>query len=209
MLESGSIADQRQIALFDVSAIRRVQWFTVAWMIVEVVIALIAAIRAHSVALAAFGGDSAIELLSAAVVLARFRATRRISETLATKITGWLLVALAAYIASHSLYTLLAAQSKPEPSYLGIGLLVAAAVVMPWLGRRKRLLATATNSSALRDDAAQSSICGYLAWIALAGLLTNGLLHVSWADPVAALCLLPIIIEEAKESFHGRSCECT
>ena len=191
------------------AAIRHIQWFTVVWMTIEVVVALIAAIRAHSVALAAFGGDSAIELLSAAVVLARFRATHGISETLATKITGWLLVALAPYIAAHSLYTLLAARSKPEPSYLGIGLLVAAAVVMPWLGRRKRLLAAATNSSALRDDAVQSSICAYLAWIALAGLLVNALLHVSWADPVAAIGLLPIIVKEAKESMQGHSCECT
>lgn len=190
------------------TAVRRIQWFTVGWMTIEVVIALIAAIRAHSVAVAAFGADSAIELLSAAVVLGRFRAARGISEILATKITGWLLVALAAYVASHSLYSLLAAQSKPEVTYLGIGLLIAAAVVMPWLGRRKRLLATATNSSALRDDAVQSSICGDLAWITLAGLLLNAVLGVSWADPVAALCLLPIIISEAKESFRGRSCDC-
>jgi divalent metal cation (Fe/Co/Zn/Cd) transporter len=183
------------------AAIRRIQWLTIGWMTVEVVIALIAALRAHSVALTAFGGDSAIELLSAAAVLARFRATGGISETLAKKITGWLLAALAAYIAADSLYILLVAKSKPEPSYLGIELLVAAAVIMPWLGRRKRLLAAATNSSALRDDAVQSSICAYLAWIALAGLLLNAVVHVAWADPVAALCLLPIIVKEANESM--------
>ena len=191
------------------AAICRIQWFTVTWMTVEVVVALIAAIRAHSVALAAFGGDSAIELLSAAVVLARFRATPGISERLASRVTGWLLVALAAYIPAQSLYALIAAASKPEPSYLGIGLLCAAAVVMPWLGRRKRLLASATNSSALQADAAQSSICAYLAWLALSGLLLNAVAHASWADPVAALCLLPIVIKEAKESFHGRFCDCT
>ena len=190
------------------AAIRRNQWFTIGWMTIEVVIALAAAIRAHSVVLAAFGADSTIELFSAAVVLAQFRATRGISERIATKITGWLLIALAAYITAQSLYILIAAESKPEPSYLGIGLLVAAALLMPWLARRKRLLATATNSSALRDDAVQSSICGYLSWIALAGLLLNAVLHVSWADPIAALCLLPIIIKEAKESFRGRSCDC-
>lgn len=83
------------------AAIRRFQWFTIGWMTIEVVIALAAAIRAHSVVLAAFGADSTIELLSAAVVLARFRAIRGISETLATKITGWLLVALVAYIALY------------------------------------------------------------------------------------------------------------
>jgi uncharacterized membrane protein len=125
---------------------------------VEVVVAFVAAIRAHSVALAAFGGDSAIELMSAAVILARFRSPRSITEQLASKITGWLLIALAGYITAQSLNTLIAAKSKPEPSYLGVGLLLAAALVMPWLGRRKRQLAIATRSSALQADAAQSSL---------------------------------------------------
>lgn len=202
MLESAQVVESA-------AAIRRIQWFTVVWMTVEVVIALIAAIRAHSVALAAFGGDGAIELLSAFVVLARFRATPRMSERLASKITGWLLVSLAAYVVGQSLYTLIATESKPEPSYLGIGLLVAAAVVMPSLARRKRQLATITDSPVLRADATQSSVCAYLAWIALAGLLLNALAHASWADPVAALGLLPIIVQEARESMKGRSCECT
>jgi divalent metal cation (Fe/Co/Zn/Cd) transporter len=108
----------------------------------------------------------------------------------------------------QSLYVLIAAESKPEPSYMGIGLPLVAALVMPWLARRKRQLAIATNSAALRADAAQSSICGYLSWIALAGLLLNAVAGASWADPVAALGLLPIVIKEASESFHGRSCEC-
>jgi divalent metal cation (Fe/Co/Zn/Cd) transporter len=158
-------------------------------MAIEVAVAFTTAIRAHSVALAAFGGDSTIELLSAVVVLARFHSARTITEKLASKFTGWLLVSLAIYIAADSLYTLIAAESKPKPSYLGIGLLFAAAVVMPWLASRKRALAIAiaTNSSSLRADAAQSSICSYLSWIALAGLILNAVLHASWADPVAAL----------------------
>jgi len=191
------------------SAIRRIQWFTVIWMTIEVAVATFAAIRARSVALAAFGGDSAIELLSAAVVLARFHSTGRVTEKLAGRITGWLLVALGVYITVQSLYTLIVAKSKPEPSYLGIGLLLVAALVMPWLARRKRQLGIATNSAALRADAVQSSICGYLSWIALAGLLLNALVHAAWADPVAALGLLPIIIKEAEESCQGRSCECS
>lgn len=93
------------------------------WMAAEVAVAFVAAIRAHSVALAAFGGDSAIELMSAAVVLARFRSPLWITEQFASKITGWLLVTLAGYITAQSLYTLIAAESKPEPSYVGIGLL--------------------------------------------------------------------------------------
>src|SRR5712691_929462 len=155
------------------AAIRRVQWLTVGRMTIEVGVALVAALRARSVALAAFGADSAIELLSAAVVLARFHSTSRLTEKSAGKITGWLLVALGAYITVQSLYTLTLARLKPEPSYLGIGLLLVAAVVMPWLARRKRQLGIAMNSAALRADAAQSSICAYLSWIALAGLLLN------------------------------------
>ncbi len=92
---------------------------------------------------------------------------------------------------------------------MGIGLLLVAALVMPWLARRKRQLGIATKSASLRADAAQSSICGYLSWIALAGLLLNALAHASWADSVAALGLLPIIIKEAKESFQACSCECS
>ena len=190
------------------AAIRRIQGLTVGWMTIEVGIAFVAALRVHSVALAAFGGDSAIELLSAAVVLARFHTTSRVTEKSAGRIAGWLLVALGAFIAVQSVYTLTIARSKPEPSYLGIGLLLVAALVMPWLARRKRQLGIATNSAALRADAAQSSICGYLSWIALAGLLLNAVAGASWADPVAALGLLPIVIKEASESFQGRSCEC-
>ena len=173
----------------------------------EVAVALLAAMRAHSVALAAFGADSGIELLSAATVLWRFRSDRQHAEITAAKITAWLLVALAFYIATASISTFLFRQ-KPEASYLGMILLLAAALVMPWLGGQKRKLATAANSAALRADAAQSSICAYLAWIALAGLLLNAVAHVWWADPLAALCLIPLVIKEAKEALEGRKCEC-
>lgn len=190
------------------SAIRRIQWFTIIWMGIEVAVAVLAAIRSNSVALAAFGGDSAIELLSAVVVLTRFGSPGRLTEEFASKITGGLLISLAIYIATASLYSLIAASSRPTPSYMGIGLLVAAALIMPWLGRRKRQLAIVANSSALHADAAQSSLCAYLSWIALAGLLVNAAGKLTWADPVAALGLLPIVFKEAKESFQRRSCQC-
>jgi len=176
-------------------------------MSVEVAVALFATVRAHSVAMAAFGGDSAIELLSAATVLWRFRSGRKGTEATATKIAGWLLIALVIYIAIDSLYTLIAAEVKPRPSYVGIVLLVAAAFVMPWLARRKRRLAVTSNSPSLRADAAQSSICGYMAaWIALAGLLLNAFGHFAWADPVAALALLPIVVREARDALEGKDC---
>src|SRR5260370_32737680 len=129
------------------TAIRRIQWLTVGWMTIELGIALVAALRAHSVALAAFGGDSAIELLSAAVVLARFQSTSRVTEKSTGRITGWLLVALGAYITVQSFYVLVVAESKPQPSYLGIGLLLVAAPVMPSLARRQLQLGNATTNA--------------------------------------------------------------
>jgi divalent metal cation (Fe/Co/Zn/Cd) transporter len=75
---------------------------------------------------------------------------------------------------------------------------------MPWLGKQKRRLAVAANSAALRADATQNSVCAYLAWIGLAGLLLNAFAHLQWADAVAALCLVPLVIKEAKEAFEGR-----
>jgi len=200
------MADITQAVSAPTAAIKRVQWLTMVWMSIEIAVAMFGAVRAHGVALAAFGGDSAIELLSAATVLWRFRSTHATTEKTATKITGWLLFALALFIVADSLYTLVAAEEKPQPSYAGIMLLVAAAIVMPWLAHRKRQLAAAANSSSLRADATQSSICGYMAWIALAGLLLNGFAHLSWADPVAALALLPIVLKEAKEALEGSSC---
>lgn len=201
------VASEPLPSLPDVGAIGRVQWFTIAWMCTEVGISLFAAIRARSVALAAFGADSAIELLSAASVLWRFRTRRTDAETAATKITGWLLIALVVYISTSSLSALIL-HRKAEASSLGIIMLLAAALIMPWLGRRKRRLAAAANSAALRADAAQSSVCAYLAWIALAGSLLNAFAHLWWADAVAAFCLIPFVLKEAKEVFEGRTCQC-
>lgn len=188
-------------------AIERVQWFTIGWVSVEVAVSLFAAISARSVALAAFGADSAIELLSAASVLWRFRTGRQHGERIATKITACLLVALMVYIATSSLSALIL-RRRAEVSYLGMIVLFAAALIMPWLGRQKRSLAAAANSTALKADATQSSVCAYLAWIALAGLLLNAFAHIWWADALAALCLIPFIVKEAKEAFEGRACQC-
>jgi hypothetical protein len=98
---------------------------------------------------------------------------------------------------------LLAAKTKAEPSYIGIALLVAAAIVMLWFGHEN-----AVWLGSLRADAVQSSICGYMAWIALAGLLLNRFAHLPSSDPVATLGLLPIVAIEARKSFQGESCSC-
>lgn len=188
-------------------AIRRLQILTILWMSVEVAISALAAARAHSIAVLAFGGDSAIELLSAAIVLTRFSGTR-ISEHRAARVTAVLLLCLFFFIVAASLLSLLKLWSAPEPTYIGITLLIAAAVIMPWLARRKRRLSAETGSSALAADAAQSSICSWMAWIALAGLGLNASLGIHWADPLAALAITPIVLKEARDAWNQKACHC-
>lgn len=189
------------------SAIRRIQIVTILWMSVEVIVSAVVAVRAHSIAVLAFGGDSAIELLSGVTVLVRFAGTR-LTEHRAARLTAILLYCLAAFIVCASTLSLLNLWVPPEPSYLGMGLLLAAAAVMPWLARRKRQLSKETGSSALAADAVQSSVCGWLAWIALAGLALNAVLGISWADPLAALAITPIVLIEAREAWKEQGCRC-
>jgi divalent metal cation (Fe/Co/Zn/Cd) transporter len=189
--------------------IRRVQAITIAWMSVEAVVSLFAAWRARSPALLAFGGDSAIELFSAVVVLWRFRASdaREDVEKRAARVAGALLFALAVYVAITSVASLLG-YSEPKATFLGMAVLVAAAAVMPWLAKEKRRLSGATGSAALRADAAQSALCAYLSLIALAGLAINAIWHLKWADPVAAVVVLPLIVWEGREAMRGKTCDC-
>jgi divalent metal cation (Fe/Co/Zn/Cd) transporter len=105
----------------------------------------------------------------------------------------------------HSKDTL---DSEPKPAFLGITILVAAAAVMPWLAKEKRCLSRATGSAALRADAAQSALCGYLSLIALAGLAINAIWHVKWADPIAALAIVPLVVWEGREAMRGKACGC-
>ncbi len=188
--------------------IQRVQTVTIAWMSAEAVVSLFSAWRARSPALLAFGGDSAIELFSAVIVLWRFRATAAHGdERRAARVAGGLLFVLAAYVAITSVASLLG-YSEPKPTFLGIAILVAAATIMPWLAKEKRRLSGATGSAALRADAAQSALCAYLSLIALAGLAINAIWHVKWADPIAALAVLPLIVWEGREALRGKRCGC-
>ena len=184
-----------------------VQTLTLVWMSVEVVVSLGAAWMAHSPALLGFGGDSAVELVSAAVVLWRFYSPSRgdHAEQRAARITGGLLFVLAAFVVLASSLTLLG-HIKAQPSPIGIVLLILAAVVMPWLAKEKRGLSVTTASAALRADATESAVCGILALIALTGLIITAICRVSWADPIAGLALLPLILREGWEAMKGKPC---
>jgi divalent metal cation (Fe/Co/Zn/Cd) transporter len=183
----------------------RIQVLTIVWMIVEAAVSLGTAFSSHSPALFAFGGDSLIELLSAAVVLWRFRFN--LNEARAARIAGVLLFALAGLVMLTSVLNFLG-YYEARRSLAGIGILLAAAVVMPWLASRKRQLAAITSSAALKADAVESALCGYMAWITLVGLAVNAIWGKSWADPLAALALTPLIIREGWEAFQSSKLCC-
>lgn len=190
--------------------VRGVQMFTVAWMGAEAALSLFPAWQARSPALLAFGGDSAIELLSAVIVLWGFRAqpTRSHTERNLARVVGGLLFALAAYVVATSVVSF-AGHREPKPTLLGIAILIAAAVIMPLLAREKRKLSAITDSAALRADAVQSQTCGYLSLIALLGLAANAVCRVAWADPLAALAIVPFVVWEGREAIQGKPCGCS
>ena len=188
-----------------------IQVLTIVWMSVEAIVALATAWTARSPALVGFGGDSAIELLSAIVVLWRFRSksdSARI-EKLAARIAGSLLFVLAVFVVTTSGLALMGYR-EAQPTLIGICLLLVAAIFMPWLAAQKRTLATQLSSASLKADAAESSLCAYLSWIALAGLAVNAVFRKPWADPIAALLLIPFIAREAWEAIHTSElgCQC-
>jgi divalent metal cation (Fe/Co/Zn/Cd) transporter len=193
----------------DLRRIHRIQAITILWMSVEVGIGMWAAWRADSPAMLAFSGDSAIELFSACVVLWRFRsaAAGEREEKRAAWIAGGLLFVLAVYVLAVALLALLG-YSEARPTYLGIALLAAAIAIMPWLARAKRQLSAKTGSAALRADAAESALCAYLATVALVGLALNALLHLTWADPAAAIAITPLMAWEGREAIRGKACGC-
>jgi len=189
---------------------RLAEALTLAWMVVELVVALWAGIAARSVALTTFGVDSGIELFTAAVVLRQLllhtdRATDEeldARERQASRIVGWGLYGLIVYIVATSAWSLVS-RSHPESSTAGLALAVAALVVMPLLWRWRLSLARRLDSPALRADAACSLVCIYMSAVLLVGLLLNRLFGWWWADPVAALAMIWWIHGEAREALEA------
>ena len=185
----------------------RLQAVTLVWMLVECGIALTSAWRARSPALLAFGADSFVELLSAIVVLLQFVPRFTLSQARAARWAGILLFVLAGVVAATAVATLFAGV-EPDPSWLGIGVTVAALFVMPVLSRAKRSTARRLNNSALAADAVQSATCAYLAAITLLGLAVNAAFYLPWIDPAAALIGVPIICLEGRRALRAEACGC-
>jgi divalent metal cation (Fe/Co/Zn/Cd) transporter len=208
MTPSGAEDDERRVL------VRRGLWLnylTIAYNALEAVASLIAGWLSGSVALVGFGFDSIIEVTASGAAQWRLRADvdaarRAHSERLTRRIIGWSFVALAIYVAYESTKALWL-HERPERSVAGIIILAASVVVMPLLARAKRRVARTMDSRALVSEASQTSLCAYLSAIALVGVVLNALLGWWWADPIAALAMLPIVLNEAIEGIRAKSCD--
>lgn len=183
------------------------QGITLIWMLIECGLSLYAAAEARSPALLAFGSDSFVELLSAGVVLLQFLSLVSISERNAARAAGVLLFVLALIVSVTAIVSL-ALRLRPETSRLGIGITLAALIVMPILTKLKRREARYRNNSGLAADAVQSAMCAYLAAISLAGLASNALFHIAWFDSLAALVAIPLLLKEGRLAWQGQACGC-
>jgi len=189
---------------------RKLEYFTIFYNSLEGLISIIAGMIAGSVSLIGFGIDSAIEVTSGGALLWRlnheFNPERRESaERTTLSIVGFCFMALAIYILYDSI-SVLVRHEAPERSIPGIVLAAVSVIVMPLLAKSKRQVAATINSAAMRADSRQTDFCTYLSAILLCGLLLNALLGWWWADPVAALVMVPIIANEGLGSLRGKKC---
>lgn len=187
---------------------RRLEVFTILWNLGEAAVAVAAGAAAESIALIGFGIDSLIESTSGTVLLWRLRSHRRDErrERTALRWVGASFLLLAGYVGFEAVRAL-ARHEAPEASVAGIALAALSLVVMPVLARAKRRVAARLESRALRADARQTDLCTFLSAITLGGLGLNAALGWWWADPVAALAMVPIILREGVLALRGEVCD--
>jgi divalent metal cation (Fe/Co/Zn/Cd) transporter len=184
-------------------------YLTIACSSLEAVASLVAGTIAGSVALIGFGFDSVIELAASGAALWRLRVdvhdTRRdLVERRSRAIVAWSFIVLAVYVVYESAESIWL-RRPPDRSIAGVVVLALSAVVMPPLARAKRRVARALKSGVLDSEAMQTSLCAYLSAIALVGVVLNAAVGWWWADPVAALAMVPIIVKEGVEGVRPAS----
>ena len=187
---------------------RLLEYLTLGWNLIEAVVAIGAGLAAGSSALIGFGLDSVIESSSGAVLLWRLRAggegDRLELQALPLVAVSFLLLAgYVAFEAGGALWR----REAPEESLVGVVLAAVSLVVMPILARAKRSVAADLGSAALEADSRQTDLCAVLSAILLGGLLLNALVGWWWADPVAALAMVPVIAAEGVRALRGERCD--
>lgn len=187
---------------------RLLSWISLAWMGAEGAIAVTAGILAGSIALVAFGIDSAIEGFASLVIVWRFTGRRLLSEEAeqrAQKLVAIQFFLLAPYVTAEALHKLFTGE-RADTSWLGMALVTTSLVGMPLLGIAKRRLADTLGSVATRGEGTQNLLCAYLAGAVLVGLLGNALFGLWWLDPVAALLVAGVAVREGVQSWRGEGC---
>ncbi len=183
---------------------RLLAFFTVGWNSLEAIVAIGAGILAGSIALVGFGVDSVIESLSGAIIVWRLFAGEH-REQLALRLVGVSLLLLGLYVGFDAVKSLMLREA-PEESPVGMVLALASLIVMPLLAREKRTVAAQLGSAAMHADSRQTDICFYLSVILFLGLGFNAVAGWWWADPVAALIMIPIIVKEGTDALRGKTC---
>ena len=186
---------------------RHLAWVGLGWHGIETGVSIAAGVVAGSVALVGFGADSVIELAAGLVVLWRLASARAISERRAQQMIAVSFYLLSAYVALEAIVSLDAGK-RPAVSWVGIGLATLTLATMPALARAKARLAVELGSSATKSESRQTMLCAYLSVGLLVGLSLNALLGWWWADPVTALAIAAVAINEGRNAWRGEAC-CT
>jgi len=183
-----------------------IEYASVAWMMVECVVAIYSGIAAWSLALLAFGGDSLVELLSSFAVVRHLKHSLTSSNVyLESKRTEWttalLLLSLIPLIGLAAVYSFLSG-IRPESSVLGIMVAIGAIVIMPALWYEKKRIGAASNCLPLTIDATESATCFWMSAALLSGLVINFVWKVPWIDYAATFVILGFVAKEGLESIR-------
>jgi divalent metal cation (Fe/Co/Zn/Cd) transporter len=187
---------------------RLLAWSSLVWMTAEGVIAVVAGITAGSIALIGFGFDSAIEGMASVIIIWRFWGARALSETAerrAQKLVAVQFFILAPFVAIESVRALVTSH-EADTSWLGIGLPIASAALMPAFGIAKQRVGARLGSAATKAEGTQNMLCAYLSVAVLAGLLGNTLFGAWWLDPLAGLFIAYFAVREGREAWRGEDC---
>lgn len=184
----------------------RLAWATIAWNVVEAVVAIAAGTAASSIALVGFGLDSTVEVMSALVIVWQLRGLSHARERRALRLIAVSFYVLALYVSVQAIIDLLGT-SAASGSPVGIGLAVASLVVMPVLAHAKRRNGRLLGSPTVVADSNQTSLCAYLSAILLGGLALNATVGWWWADPIATLAIAVLAANEGRQAWRGETCD--
>jgi divalent metal cation (Fe/Co/Zn/Cd) transporter len=178
------------------------EYLTLSWNVVGIVVLAVAAIGARSVALAGFGLDSLIEIGASAVVIWELSGTGVERRRRGLRLIGYAFAALAVYLLIQS-SLVLAAGYHPRHSALGIAWTAVTAMAMFGLACGKARTGKALNNPVLRTEGRVTTTDGILAVAVLVGLLLNATIGWWWADPAAGYLLVFYAGREVREIFSG------